>query len=494
MTTTSTLPAQQSEQELVKGIGLTTATTLVMGSMIGSGIFIVSADIARLTDSPALLIGAWLVTGFLTITGALAYGELAAMFPRAGGMYVYLKEAFGPLWGFLYGWTHFLVIQAGTIAAVGVAFGKFLGHFFPSIAADNWLFHVEGTNIGLNTQNLIAIVSVIVLTVINVFGVRTGGAVQNVFTFAKTGALLGLILVGLAIGRNPEAIAANLSDGAFWRNAGWSDLHAVPVGEFFGLGGGTAMVGMLSILAVVQVGSLFSSDAWYNVTFSAGEVQNPRRNLPLALVIGTGAVIFLYVMANVVYLTVLPLEAIKTAPADRVGTLVMERMFGATGASLMAVAILLSTFGCNNGLILTGARVYYAMANDGMFFRKVGTLHPRYKTPVVSLVLLCVWTCLLCLSGTYGQLLDYIVFAVVVFFIMTIAALFRLRKTRPAAERPYRAIGYPLLPGIYIVMAAYIAVVLLLYKPQYTWPGLIIVLIGIPVYFLTVRKGATVQS
>jgi APA family basic amino acid/polyamine antiporter len=260
------------------------------------------------------------------------------------------------------------------------------------------------------------------------------------------------------------------------------------------MGGGTAAVGLLTILAVVQVGSLFSSDAWYNVTFSAGEVKDPRRNLPLALVIGTGAVIFLYVMANVVYLNILPLEAIKTAPADRVGTLVMERMFGAAGASLMAIAILLSTFGCNNGLILTGARVYYAMANDGLFFRKVGTLHPKYKTPVVSLVLLCVWTCLLCLSGTYGQLLDYIVFAVVMFFIMTIAALFRLRTTRPDADRPYRAIGYPVLPAIYILMAAFIDIVLLLYKPQYTWPGLIIVLVGIPVYFLTVRKGATAQS
>jgi APA family basic amino acid/polyamine antiporter len=485
---TSTLSATtEQDQQLVKGIGLTSATTLVMGSMIGSGIFIVSADISRLTDSPALLIGAWLVTGFLTIVGALSYGELAAMMPRAGGQYVYLREAFGPMWGFLYGWTLFLVIQTGTIAAVGVAFGKFLGHFFPSITADNWIVHVTG-NIGLNSQNLIAIIVVIALTVINVFGVRTGAFVQNVFTFAKTAALAGLILVAFFVGRNAEAVAANF--GNFWRNSGFSDQHPVEVGTFFGIGGGTAMVGMLTILAVSQVGSLFSSDAWNNVTFTAGEVQNPKRNLPLSLALGTGIVIFLYVMANVVYLNVLPLEAIKTAPADRVGTLVMQTMYGATGASLMAIAILISTFGCCNGLILAGARVYYAMAKDGVFFKRVGDLHTTYKTPVAALIVQGIWTCLLCLSGTYGQLLDYIIFAVLVFYIMTIAGLFRLRKTQPNAERPYKAIGYPVLPAIYIVVALFIDVVLLLYKPQYTWPGLIIVLLGVPVYFLTVRKSA----
>jgi basic amino acid/polyamine antiporter, APA family len=486
---TSTLSATtEQDQQLVKGIGLTSATTLVMGSMIGSGIFIVSADIARLTDSPALLIGAWLVTGFLTIVGALSYGELAAMMPRAGGQYVYLREAFGPLWGFLYGWTLFLVIQTGTIAAVGVAFGKFLGHFFPSIAADNWLVHISG-NIGLNTQNLVAIIVVTVLTVINLFGIRTGAFVQNVFTFAKTAALAGLIVVAFFVGRNAEAVAANF--GTFWRNAGWNTMHPVEIGTFFGLGGGTAMVGMATILAISQVGSLFSSDAWNNVTFTAGEVKDPKRNLPLSLALGTGIVIFLYVMANVVYLNVLPLEAIKTAPADRVGTLVMQTMYGATGASLMAIAILISTFGCCNGLILAGARVYYAMAKDGAFFKRVADLHPTYKSPVAALVVQGIWTAILCVSGTYGNLLDYIIFSVLVFYILTIAGLFRLRKTRPNAERPYRAIGYPVLPAIYIALALFIDVVLLLYKPQYTWPGLIIVLLGVPVYFLTVRKSAT---
>ncbi len=503
------VPAQETDQEFVKGLGLTSSTTLVIGSMIGSGIFIVSADIARTVNSPALLIGAWVVTGILTIIGALSYGELAAMMPRAGGQYIYLRESLGPLWGFLYGWTLFLVIQTGTIAAVGVAFGKFIGFFFPeAIRADNWLLEI-GTvpaipvgpmvlgnmKVGLNTQNLVAIVSVVVLTVINVFGVKTGALVQNIFTIAKTSALFGLIVVAIAVGRNPEAVAANFSD--FWRNASLSAQHAVQVG----VGGPMVMVGTLAILAVAQVGSLFSADAWNNVTFTAGEIKNPKRNLPLSLALGTGIVIFLYVAANFVYLAVLPLNGdpagttvfargIQYAAEDRVGTAVMFEMFGATGAALMAVAILLSTFGCNNGLILAGARVYYAMAKDGLFFKSAGKLHPRYKTPVAALIVQCVWTSILCLSGSYGQLLDYIIFAVLVFYILTIAGLFVLRFTRPDAERPYRAIGYPVLPAIYISMAVYIDVILLRYKPQYTWPGLIIVLLGIPVYFLWSRQAA----
>jgi APA family basic amino acid/polyamine antiporter len=486
MTNTVARSTDLQEQGFVKALGLTSATTIVIGSMIGSGIFIVSADIARLTGSPGLLILAWLVTGFLTITGALSYGELAAMMPRAGGQYVYLREAFGPLWGFLYGWTLFLVIQTGTIAAVGVAFGKFLGIFFPSVSADRWIVHFGAGNIGLNTQNLVAIVVVILLTAVNVLGIRTGALVQNVFTIAKTGALAMLIGVGFLVGRNPEAVAANFT--GFWRGLG--DLHPITRGA----GGETVLVGTLTILAVAQVGSLFSSDAWNNVTFTAGEVKDPRRNLPLSLALGTGIVILLYVLANFVYLSVLPLagsptgatvieRGIQYAADDRVGTAVMQQMFGDTGASLMAIAILVSTFGCCNGLILAGARVYYAMAQDGLFFRKVAALHPTFKTPVASLVVQGVWTCLLCLSGTYGQLLDYIIFAVLIFYILTIAGLFRLRRTRPHAERPYRAIGYPVLPAIYIIMALFIDVVLLLYKPQYTWPGLIIVLLGIPVYF-----------
>ncbi|HEX9254720.1 MAG TPA: amino acid permease [Candidatus Angelobacter sp.] len=496
------------DQELIKGLGPISATTLVIGSMIGSGIFIVSAEIARLVDSPALLIGAWLVTGFMTITAALAYGELAAMMPRAGGQYVYLREGLGPIWGFLYGWTLFLVIQTGTIAAVGVAFGKFMGYFFPAISSTNWLWHIAhvppwrvgpmvlgNMDVGLNTQNLQAIVIVVVLSVVNIFGVKTGALVQNIFTIAKTSALLGLVLVGVAIGRNSQAIAANFSD--FWRNASLGAHHAVQVG----VGGPIALVGTITILAVAQVGSLFSADAWNNVTFTAGEVKNPSRDLPLSLALGTAIVIALYVAANVVYLNVLPLNGdlqgttvlargIKYAAEERVGTAVMQQMFGSTGAALMAVAILLSTFGCCNGLILAGARVYYAMAKDRLFFRRIAEIHPRYRTPVISLIVQGIWTCLLCLSGSYGQLLDYIIFAVLVFYILTIVALFVLRRTRPHAERPYRALGYPVLPAIYILMAVYIDIVLLRYKPQYTWPGLLIVLLGIPVYFFWSRRSS----
>ena len=506
MSTSAHTVTESANTELVKGLGLTSATTLVMGSMIGSGIFIVSAEISREVNSPALLLGAWLVTGFMTIVGALSYGELAAMMPKAGGQYIYLRESLGPLWGFLYGWTLFLVIQTGTIAAVGVAFGKFLGHFFPSVAADNWIWYIGhvppihvgpmvlgNMDVGLNTQNLAGIVIVILLTVINIFGIRTGAAIQNIFTIAKVSALAGLVVVGIFIGRNAQAMAANFSN--FWRLDSPHSATGMLAGPF---------VGVLTILAVAQVGSLFSADAWNNVTFTAGEVKDPRRNLPLSLAIGTGVVIALYFLANVIYLTVLPMDGdpngasliargIKYASADRVGTAVMQQMFGGTGASLMAVAILLSTFGCCNGLILAGARVYYAMAKDGLFFKGVAKVNPTYKTPAISLVVQGIWTCLLCLSGTYGQLLDYIIFAVLVFYILTIGGLFVLRYKRPTAERPYRAVGYPILPAIYIVMALFIDVVLLRYKPQYTWPGLIIVLLGIPVYFIWSSRSAAKQ-
>jgi APA family basic amino acid/polyamine antiporter len=490
------------DKELVKGLGLTSATMLVMGSMIGSGIFIVSADIARQVNSPALLMGAWLVTGFLTVVGALSYGELAAMMPRAGGQYVYLREALGPLWGFLYGWTLFLVIQTGTIAAVGVAFGKFLGIFAPSISSSNWILHfwrvppihlgpmvLGNMDVGLNTQNLVAILMVVLLSVINIFGVKTGALIQNVFTFAKVSALLGLALLGLSIGRNAIAVAANFHAN-FWRNAGLGAQHDI---------GGGVLVGTLTALAVAQVGSLFSADAWNNVTFTAGEVRNPSRNLPLSLALGSGVVIALYLACNVVYLSVLPLDGvrngatilergIKFATEDRVATAAMTQMLGSVGGLLMAAAIMLSAFGCNNGLILAGSRVYYAMAKDGLFFRSVAKLNPTYKTPAVSLMVQMVWTCILCVSGSYGQLLDYIIFAVLVFYILTIFGLFVLRRTHPNVERPYRAIGYPVLPAIYIVMALFIDVVLLRFKPQYTWPGLCIVLLGIPVYYLWSRR------
>ena len=514
VTVTTLTPATTSPEpglnapHMVKGLGLFSSTAIVVGSMIGSGIFIVSADIARLTGSPALLVAAWVVTAIMTMIGALSYGELAAMMPRAGGQYVYLREALGPMWGFLFGWTLFLVIQTGTIAAVGVAFGKFLGVFFPAISSSHWLLHLGhvpplhlgpmvlgNMDIGLNTANLCGVIITILLTIVNIFGVRLGALVQNIFTTAKTLAVLALVFFGIALGRNAQAVAANFGH-AFWTNAGWHSLHPLSITA----GGPVTLVGILTLVAVVQTGSLFSADSWNNVTFTAGEVANPKRNLPLSLVLGTAIVMTLYLGCNFVYLYALPLHGdphgvtnlargIQYASEDRVATAVLEQIFSRYGAYLMAAAIFISTFGCANGLILAGSRVYYAMSCDGLFFKATARLHPRYKTPVASLILQAVWTCVLCVSGSYGQLLDYIICVELVFYILTIASVFVLRVRRPDAERPYRAFGYPVLPALYIVMAAWICIVLLRFKPQYTWPGLCIVVLGIPVYLLWSRRG-----
>ena len=478
--------------------------------MIGSGIFIVGADIARGTDSPALYLGAWVVTAVLTMIGALSYGELAAMMPKAGGQYVYLREALGPLWGFLYGWTLFLVIQTGTIAAVCVAFGKFLGVFFPAISTTHWLVHIAhvpslrvgpmvlgNMDIGLNTANLTGIIVLCLLAVVNVFGVKLGALIQNVFTSAKALSMAALILLTFSVGRNATAWAANFGSGwsEFWKNAGWSSLHPIQVG----IGGPIVLVNLAVILAAVQVGSLFSSDAWNSITFTAGEVKNPKRNIPLSLVLGTGFVSAVYFLASFGYILVLPMHGdphgatvlargVQYAAEDRVATAALEQIFSSGGAWLMAGAILISTFGCANGLTLAGARVYYAMSRDGLFFKSVGKLHPRYKTPAAGLLVQAVWAIFLCLSGSYGQLLDYIIFAALFFYILTIVALFVLRFKRPDAPRPYKALGYPFLPALYIVLAAWICIVLLRYKPQYTWPGMILVLLGIPVYLFWSRQ------
>ena len=490
-----------AQPHFVQGMGLFSATAIGMGSRIGSGIFIVAADMSRTLASPALLIGAWLVTAALTIIGALSYGELAAMMPRAGGQYVYLRESLGPMWGFLYGWTLFVVIQTGTLAAVGVAFGKFLGVFFPGVSQTHWLWHPGTGNVGLNTANLVAMAVVGLLTFANTLGVKLGAAVQNVFTTAKVLALLGVVAVGF-VAKNATAIAQNFGTSwhNFWSGAGFHAQHPIEVGAFFGLGGGTAVVGIFTALAVVQVGSLFSSDSWNNVTFTAGEIRNPRRNLPLSLVLGTGVVLLLYIACNFVYLSVLPMagsveattvagRGISFAAQDRVATAVMEAAFGGVGAKIMAAAILVSTFGCVNGILLAGARVYYAMSRDGLFFKGVGKLSAKSGAPMNSLWLQCVWTCLLCLTGRYGDLLDYVIFAVLVFYVLTIVGLFVLRRKWPDAPRPYRAIGYPVLPGLYIVMATFICGVLLRYKPQYTWPGRGLVLLGVPVYLMWQRRG-----
>jgi APA family basic amino acid/polyamine antiporter len=501
---------------MVQSLGLFSSTALVIGSMIGSGIFIVDADIARLTDSPALFLGAWVVAAILTMTAALSYGELAAMMPKAGGQYVYLRESLGPLWGFLYGWTLFLVIQTGTIAAVGVAFGKFLGVFFPVVSGDHWLWHITdvpivrvgpmalgGMHIGVNTANLAAIVVVVFLAVVNIFGVKLGALIQNVFTTAKALSLAGLILLAFTVGRNATAWQANFGAGwsHFWQNAGWSALHPVQVG----VGGPMVLVNVVVILAVVQVGSLFSADAWNNITFTAGEVKNPKRNIPLSLVLGTGFVLTVYFLVSLGYLLVLPMHGdpngatvmargIQHATEDRVATAALEQIFHSWGAYLMAGAILISTFGCANGMSLAGARVYYAMSQDGLFFKSVGKLHPRYKTPAAGLLVQAAWATLLCISGSYSQLLDYIIFAVLVFYILTIVGLFVLRFKRPDAPRPYKALGYPVLPALYIALAGWICVVLLRYKPQYTWPGLVLVLLGIPVYLFWSRRSAPQAS
>ncbi len=457
-------PEKQSAS-FVKGLGLTSATTLVMGSMIGSGIFIVSSDVARQVKSPGLLILCWFIGAALTIIAALSYGELAAAMPHAGGQYVYLREAFGRLWGFLYGWTLFVVIQTGTIAAVAVAFAKYAGVFLPSISAGNYL--LGSGKAGLTTQQLLAIAVVLLLTIVNTRGIRTGALVQNVFTFAKVASILGLVGLGFLLGRNPQAIAANFTD--FWRNASWSWATVALVGS-------------------AMDGPLFSSDAWNNVTFTAGEVRDPKRNLPLSLGIGVGAVSILYIACNFIYLSVLTLPQIQTAPEDRVATAVVSVMFGPMATKLMAIAIMISTFGCCNGMIMSGARVYFTMARDDLFFRRAGTLDAVHRTPVFALAIQCVWTILLTLSGQYNDLLDYVIFAVLLFYILTIGGLFRLRRTRPDLDRPYRAVGYPVLPALYMLVAGVIEVLLLINKPAFTVRGLILVLLGVPVYFLWRKK------
>ncbi len=457
MATTATTP----HNGLVKGLGLIDSTTLVMGSMIGSGVFIVAADISRQVQSPGLMMMTWVVTAVITLIAALSYGELAAAMPHAGGQYVYLREAFGPVAGFLFGWTMFTVIQTGTIAAVAVAFAKYTGIFFPSISDQNYL--IGGGSFGLNTQQLLGIVVIIFLTWSNTKGIRTGAMVQNVFTFAKVGTLLALVAAGFLVGRNPEAVASNFTD--FWRNASWS-------------------FDSVKLVGVAMVGSLFSSDSWNNITFTAGEVRNPKRNLPLSLALGVAVVSALYICSNLVYLNVLTFDAIQHAEKDRVAAAAAAGMFGPIAVKIMAAAIMVSTFGCINGITLSGARVYYAMAKDNLFFKRAADLDPKTHAPVFSLSVQCVWACALTLSGRYNDLLDYVIFAVLLFYILTIAGLFVLRRTRPDMERPYKAFGYPVLPAVYLLAAGLIEVLLLMYKPNYTWPGLIIVLLGLPVYFI----------
>ncbi|HWM91018.1 MAG TPA: amino acid permease [Thermoanaerobaculia bacterium] len=504
---------EEERTGFVRELGLLDSTMIVAGSMIGSGIFIVPADIARLVGSGGWLLMAWVVTGLLTIAAALSYGELAAMMPKAGGQYVYLREAYSPLWGFLYGWTLFLVIQTGTIAAVAVAFARFLGVLMPTISPTSWIIRPidlsDSYAVSLSAQQLVAILLIVFLTWLNTRGIRLGKLIQNTFTSAKTLSLLLLIVLGVTLGRNAGAIAANFGD-AFWTPR---DVLTVRP-EIGGLPTVAATMGGLGLLiafCVAQVGSLFSSDAWNNITFTAGEVKNPKRNIPLSLAAGTALVTGLYILANVAYLCMLPLSEIQNAPDDRVGTAALQVLFGPVGAAIMAVAIMISTFGCNNGLILAGARVYYAMARDRLFFRSTGRLNESH-VPAFALLLQGIWASLLVLPRTrtrdaagaplldpvtgdatygnlYGMLLDYVVFSVLIFYVLTIAGIFVLRRKRPDAERPYKAFGYPVVPVLYILAAVTILAVLLLYRTSTTWPGLLIVLTGIPVYFAWRKPG-----
>lgn len=475
------------DTEFKRGLGLYDSTMVVAGSMIGSGIFIVSAEMARLLGSPGWLLAAWLFTGFLTITGALSYGELASMMPRAGGQYVYLREAFSPLWGFLYGWTLFMVIQTGTIAAVAVGFARFLGILVPAISETNYLvppIHISsGYAISLSTAQLVGGLLIAFLSWTNSRGLDYGKIVQNIFTSAKLGSLFGLILIGLVLGWNRAAVSGNFGD--LWTPRGYDAV--VP-----GLAA-ASVFGLFVALCVSQTGSLFSADAWNNITFTAGEVKNPRRNIPLSLALGTTIVIGLYVLANVAYLVTLPLDSIQHAPADRVATATLNAIFPGMGAALMAVAIMISTFGCVNGLALAGARAYYAMARDGVFFRGAGVLN-NAKVPSRALLLQGIWAVALVLPRTfdratgkygnlYGNLLEYVISAALIFYILTIAGIFRLRQTRPDADRPYKAFGYPVIPALYIIGAAAVLSILFIYRTATTWPGLMIVLIGLPVYF-----------
>jgi basic amino acid/polyamine antiporter, APA family len=496
--------AAKTEQGFVRAIGLFDGTMIVIGSMIGSGVFIVAADISRQTGSPGGLILTWIITGLLTISAALSFGELAALFPHAGGQYVYLREAYSPLWGFLYGWTLFLVIQTGTIAAVAVGFARYLGVLFPAISPNSWIVHPISLGsryaISLSVQQLVGVLMIIVITFLNTLGVRLGKLIQNIFTSAKTLSLLGLIFLGIFVGRNAGAITENFSHF-------WNVRNAVTIEPGLGFLKGviptitaaSGAFGLFVAFGVAQVGSLFSCDAWNNIGFTAGEVKNPKRDVALSMALGTTIVITLYCLAHLAYLCTLPLVQIQTAPDDRVASAALNAIFGPAGAAIMAVAIIISTFGCNNGLILAGARVSYAMAKDGLFFKSNGVLN-RNGVPGAALIYQGVWISILILLRTqkvdavgvvtygnlYSDLLNYVIFAALLFYVLTTMGIFVLRAKRPEAERPYKAFGYPFIPFLYVLAASAIMLVLLMYQTQTAGMGLIIVLIGVPVYWLWV--------
>jgi len=485
-------PKASTTHEFERGLSLFDSTMVVVGAMIGSGIFIVPAEMARHIGSAGWLLMAWILTGLLTIAGALCFGELSGMMPRAGGMYIYLREAFSPLWGFLYGWTLFSVIETGTIAAVAIAFARFSGVLWPSIAEDHYLLAPIRVSthyaLSLSTAQLLAIAAIMLLTFGNTLGLRYGRLIQNVFTVAKTAALGGLIVLGILYGSNRAAVTANIASA-------WQAHGADSLGR--GLTA-TSIFGLFVAICLSQTGSLFSADSWHNIAFTAPEVKKAERNVTRAMVIGASLVIVLYILANVAYLVTLPLSAIQHAPADRVGTATLQAMFPRIGASVMAAAIMISTFGTINALTLTGARVYYAMARQKLFFRFAGTLNAA-NVPGASLALQGVWAVVLVLPRTYdpathtwgnlySDLLEYVISAALIFYVLAVGGVFRLRATRPDAPRPYRTFGYPLVPALYVLAATTILIVLFVYRPSTTWPGLLIMFFGVPIYF-AIKKG-----
>lgn len=484
----SAVPKEAPHRELHRSLGLFDSTMIVGGSMIGSGIFIVAGDMARQVGSAGWLLMSWVIAGVLTMAAALSYGELAAMMPQAGGQYVYLREAFSPLWGFLYGWTLFLVIQTGTIAASSVGFSRYLGVLWPQIAENNYVIRpihiLPSYAISLSTAQLVALLVITSLTWANIKGLKYGKGVQNIFTMMKIGSLFAVIAVGVLVGWKAAVVKANFSQA-------WAPERAQLASQ---IAPATTILHMVVALCIAQIGALYAADAWNNITFTAGEVRNPTRNVPLSLAVGTLIVMGLYISANFAYLVVLPFDAVQHAPSDRVASAMFQAIFPSVGARLVAVAIMIAAFGCMNALILSGARAYYAMSLDGLFFKRASALN-RADVPAAALVMQAVWSAVLLsvrtydrTSVTYGNLysnlLDYIISAALIFYILTIAGVFRLRKIRPDAERPYRAFGYPLVPLLYVISAGFILGVLFIYRTATTIPGVIIVLVGIPVYFV----------
>jgi len=450
----------ENNNNFVKSLNLWDAVAIVAGAMIGSGIFIVASDVARQVDSVWLILLVWVVAGIMTLCGALSYGEYAASWPEAGGQYVYIKNVWGKLTGFLYGWTVFTVMQTGGIAAVCVAFAKFAAILCPLISSNIKLFSFHGFSI--STLQAVAIALLITITYINSKGVKAGVTVQNIFTAAKIVSLLAIIIFGLCFGLNPQIIAENMA-------------HTPSHPDH---------INVLSLVAIALVGALFSSDAWNNVTFIAGEIKDASKNLPRALLIGTGIVTILYLLTNLTYLSALSIESIKTAPEDLVAASLIGTVMGSGGKIVIALIVMVSAIGCANGMILAGARLFYAMAKDGLFFSKLAKLNEDTHVPTNSLMLQCFWASILVLSGSYSELLDYVIFAALLFYILTVGGLFVFRRKYPDIPRPYKTILYPYLPIIYCVLAAFTAVNLLIYKPAYTWPGLMLVAAGIPVYFI----------